>query len=193
MKRNWLLYVLLILSSGCFFPPPVEEDSMAKDSVAVDTFHAPERKTDSTIVVPYKGQPIATGSIKPEELIRYAKTLIGTKYQYGSTDPAVGFDCSGFITYVFNHFKIAVPRSSIDFTNVGTAVDTTAARTGDLILFRGTNPEEREVGHMGIISEVNNGQILFIHSTSGKEYGVTITPFNAYYKERFVSIRRIFP
>jgi cell wall-associated NlpC family hydrolase len=50
------------------------------------------------------------------------KHLIGTTYKYGSTDPAVGFDCSGFITHVFNHFDIKVPRSSRDFEFSGTDV-----------------------------------------------------------------------
>src|SRR5436190_23132267 len=53
---------------------------------------------------------INTNTTTPEELISYAQTLIGTPYKYASTDPSVGFDCSGFITYVFNHFNISVPR-----------------------------------------------------------------------------------
>ena len=44
---------------------------------------------------------INTANTQPSELIAFAKTLIGIPYLYGSTDPAKGFDCSGFITHVF--------------------------------------------------------------------------------------------
>lgn len=135
---------------------------------------------------------IKTGNVQPSQVIGFAKTLIGTKYKYGSTDPSAGFDCSGFITYVFNHFHIKVPRSSIDFTGVGRTVPLDSAKPGDLILFTGTDSTERYIGHMGIITVNQNGAIEFIHSTSGKQYGVTITSLNRYYLGRFIRIARIF-
>ena len=124
-------------------------------------------------------------------MVEFAKTLIGVPYKYASTDPKQGFDCSGFITYVFNHFGIIVPRSSIDFTNVGTEVPVEAAKPGDLILFTGTDSTEKFIGHMGIVV-TNQGQLEFIHSTSGKKYGVTITPLNDYYRSRYVKTVRVF-
>jgi cell wall-associated NlpC family hydrolase len=139
------------------------------------------------------GKSIDTKDVDPGELVAYSKTLIGVPYLYGSTDPAKGFDCSGFITYVFNHFGVQVPRSSVDFTNVERSIPVETARPGDLILFTGTNPLERHVGHMGIIVSNNNGSVEFIHSTSGKAKGVTITPFSEYYKNRYVKTLRIFP
>jgi len=50
--------------------------------------------------------------------VGFAETLQGIPYKYGSTDPRIGFDCSGFISYVFNHFGISVPRSSREFTHI---------------------------------------------------------------------------
>jgi cell wall-associated NlpC family hydrolase len=136
---------------------------------------------------------IDTKNVQPQEVLQFARTLIGTRYKYGSSNPKEGFDCSGFITYVFSHFGIIVPRSSIDFTNVGNEVSTSYAKAGDLILFTGTDSTERFVGHMGLVESNKNGQLNFIHSSSGKTYGVTITPLNAYYKGRFLKIIRIFP
>ena len=136
---------------------------------------------------------IATGTTKPADVLNFAKTLIGIPYLYASTDPANGFDCSGFVTYVFNHFNIAVPRSSVDFTNVGKEIEYSYAQPGDLILFTGTDSTIRVVGHMGIIESNENGRLTFIHSTSGKAKGVVITPFENYYKSRFVKVIRIFP
>ncbi len=66
------------------------------------------------------------------------------------------------------------------------------SKPGDLILFTGTDSTERSVGHMGIIISNDAIQTLFIHSTSGKANGVTITPLNDYYKRRFVKVIRVF-
>ena len=136
-------------------------------------------------------QYINPGNTKPDELVQFAESLVGVPYLYGSIDPNKGFDCSGFITYVFNNFKIAVPRSSVAFTSVEREVRLNQAKRGDIILFTGTDSTKRVVGHMGIITSVENGG-EFIHSTSGKAYGVTKTPINKYYQGRFVKVIRIF-
>ena len=136
---------------------------------------------------------INTNNTTPQELISFAQTLLGIPYKYGSTDPNEGFDCSGFITYVFNHFNITVPRSSVDFTHVPQEIPLDQAKPGDLILFTGTDSTIRVVGHMGIIVSRNNDDMFFIHSSSGKAWGVTITPLNDYYMGRFVKMIRVFP
>ena len=130
-------------------------------------------------------------NVAPNQLVAFSETLIGIPYVYASIDPRVGFDCSGFITYVFNHFGIRVPRSSVDFTNVGTEIPVAQARRGDIILFSGTNPAERHVGHMGLVVS-NSDTLRFIHATSGKAMGVTVTPLSPYYMDRFVKTIRIF-
>ena len=130
-------------------------------------------------------------TVSRHELVGFAKTLIGIPYKYASTDPSNGFDCSGFITYVFNHFNWEVPRSSVDFTNVGKQINLIDAKEGDLILFTGTDDSIRIVGHMGIITE-NIDTLSFIHSTSGRAYGVTISNLEEHYKKRFVKVISIF-
>ena len=142
------------------------------------------------------GKPIeriTIGKTTPTELVTYATSLTGIPYKYGSTDPKEGFDCSGFITYVFNHFGIIVPRRSVDFTNVDHEISLQDAKTGDLILFTGTDSTDRTVGHMGIIIVQPMSPPHFIHSTSGKAYGVTTTPLNTYYMGRYMKTIRIFP
>lgn len=134
---------------------------------------------------------ISTNNATPASIVAFAKTMLGTPYKFASTDPAEGFDCSGFITYVFNHFNISVPRSSVDFTNVGREVPINRAKAGDLILFTGTDSSDRTVGHMGIVVD-NTDSLRFIHSSSGKAYGVIITPLNNYYKGRFVKVIDVF-
>ena len=136
---------------------------------------------------------IETGKAKPSELLNFACSLEGTPYMYGSADPTRGLDCSGFITCVFRHFGIIVPRMSVDFTPVDHSVALADAQPGDLILFTGTDSTIKIVGHMGIITANSGKNITFIHSGSGKNIGVIETTFDDYYKTRYVKTIRIFP
>ncbi len=169
----------------------LETGSPTTHSLTVDTFKADNTLNHDTVsLIPSKD--IDTKNVPPNSLVNFAETLIGTPYVYASSNPKVGFDCSGFITYVFNHFGISVPRSSIDFTGVGKEIPAAKAKRGDIILFTGTDSTERFVGHMGIVVS-NSDTLRFIHSTSGKAMGVTITPLNKYYLGRFVKTIRVFP
>ncbi|MEI9945571.1 MAG: C40 family peptidase [Chitinophagaceae bacterium] len=147
---------------------------------------------DTTLTILPIVKPL-NSHIDPGSVVDFSKTLIGTPYFYASTDPLKGFDCSGFITYVFNHFGMQVPRSSVDFTDYGKDISMQEAKPGDLILFTGTDSTVRIVGHMGIVESTRNDSLYFIHSTSGKGKGVMITPFGNYYQGRFVKVIRIFP
>ena len=164
------------------------------DSARIDSAKVGPNDVDTLLKnhLPLPKGGIDTKGVHPGDVVAFAKTLMGVPYLYGSTDPAKGFDCSGFITHVFRHFDIVVPRSSIDFTNVGKEVSAVQAKAGDLILFTGTDSTERFVGHMGIVVD-NSDSLRFIHSSSGKANGVTITPLNKYYQGRYVKTIRIFP
>ncbi len=129
-------------------------------------------------------------SVRIAEIISFAQTLKGTKYKYASADPKNGFDCSGFVMYVFNHFEVSVPRSSIDYTKVGQEVDLKDAQPGDVILFTGTNSEIRRVGHVGIITQ-SGDNLSFIHASSGKTYSVTETSLTPHYQKRFIKVVRV--
>lgn len=206
MKGILSILVLGLVTASCnlFEVKQVDGNTVVEDTLLGDTTLTgdtlnlrdsfPEdgtRLVDTAIIPP--SQTINTGGVQPNDVITFAESLIGVPYKYASTNPDEGFDCSGFITYVFNHFKIAVPRASVDFTHVGKDVPVETAKRGDIILFTGTDSTEKFVGHMGLITENKSGQLKFIHSTSGKAYGVTITPLSDYYRSRFVKTIRIFP
>jgi len=130
-------------------------------------------------------------SISGDSLINFAQTLIGTRYRPATSDPLLGFDCSGFVHYVFKYFNMEVPRSSGDFIDAGEKIKLEDARPGDVIVFTSPTHKHR-IGHVGIV--VHNGgddDFKFIHSTSGKEYGVTITTMDDTYRRRFVQIIRL--
>lgn len=128
-----------------------------------------------------------------EGLIWFAKQQLGTPYKYASANPKNGgLDCSGFLYYVFTHFNIKVPRTSKDYMNYGNTISKNNAKTGDVIVFTGTDASQRIGGHVGIVLENNNGNISFIHSSSGKKNGVTISSLSeGYYTQRFLKIVRV--
>ena len=191
--RIKLLTIGAFIFSSCWDKDirPADEVMLPGSNVVKDTLV--KKPLQEVINYSPASKRINTGSTTPQELLAFAKTLVGTPYKYASTDPAVGFDCSGFLTYVFNHFNIAVPRSSVDFTDVERTIELTDAKPGDLVLFTGTDSTNRLVGHIGIITSFENGEYHFIHSTSGKAMGVTISALSKYYSFRFVKVIRIFP
>jgi cell wall-associated NlpC family hydrolase len=186
------LLLMFMMFSACEMTGEEEEIGIDSSGIAPLMVEDSTAAEIDTVDLSVTKVSVHTGKVQPAQIIEFAKTLIGTTYKYGSTDPKQGFDCSGFITYVFNHFDIAVPRSSIDFTDVGRTVPYDSAKAGDLILFTGTDSTEQHVGHMGIVVANNNGNVEFIHSTSGKQYGVTITPLSSYYISRYMRTARIF-
>ena len=133
----------------------------------------------------------STDSLSAYTLLNFAQSLIGTRYCPGSSDPLTGFDCSGFVSYVFKKFNFNVPRSSCDFISAGEKIRFEDAKPGDIILFTGTKKNSRSIGHIGIVLCSTGDEFTFIHSTSGKKYGVTITAMDANYQRRFVQIIRL--
>ncbi len=133
-------------------------------------------------------------SIRKDSLTIFAKKHLGIKYHYANCTPKAGFDCSGFVYYVFAHFNVKVPRASMDYEKAGKIISIDSCRTGDIIVFTGTHPKNRAPGHVGIILSNTGKEIYFIHSSSGKKHGgVIITDFKSspYYQSRFIKIARL--
>ncbi|MBW8361241.1 MAG: C40 family peptidase [Kaistella sp.] len=122
-----------------------------------------------------------------EDLVNLARQYLGTPYVYGAADPSVGFDCSGFINFVYSRFGHSVPRSSKDFLNFGSEIPLHKVQKGDLLIFNGTDLNVPEVGHIGIVLKSAGKNSEFIHSSSGKANGVTVSSLSSpHYTARFI-------
>lgn len=112
-----------------------------------------------------------------------ALELRGTPYRNGGTDPN-GFDCSGFVWYVFGQHGLAVPRTVQDQFRIGESVPPSDLRAGDLVFFSTTSPG---ASHVGIVI----GGDSFVHAPSSSGV-VRVERLDAsYWAARFVGARRI--
>lgn len=130
--------------------------------------------------------------LEVDSLMGLAHSLIGIPYKYGGCSPE-GFDCSGFVNYVYSNFGIELPRSTPEIANVGFEVPLDSCRKGDIILFSGRDRKKRPVGHAGIVVSEPGEPLHFIHSATSNAQGIIVTAFDAYeyYLSRFVKIIRI--
>ncbi len=127
-------------------------------------------------------------SASSETLIDFAKSMLGIRYRYATSNPKIGFDCSGFVSYVFSNFGFKVPRSSREFSGAGKETTLENAKVGDVLIFTGSNSRVRRIGHVGIVYSIDQDGIKFIHASSGKAHSVTITELNGHYRNRFMKI-----
>ncbi|KFF06488.1 C40 family peptidase [Flavobacterium reichenbachii] len=141
----------------------------------------PEIKTDSTYV------RAGNHSDLVNQLISNATQNIGTRYRSGGTTKA-GFDCSGLMICTFNNFDIKLPRSSIEQSRIGTKVSSDEAQKGDLIFFR-TNGR-RQINHVGMVVEVADGEIKFVHSSTHGGVMISSTK-EPYYERTFTQVNRV--
>lgn len=118
-------------------------------------------------------------------IIEFAKNYLGAPYRYASIDPLKGFDCSGFVHFVFKNFNIDLPHSSKAFKSIGADVKPEDFKVGDVLVFYGYR-NTASIGHVGIICEANGMKSKFIHSSSGKVKCVIISELNSeMYSRRF--------
>ncbi len=184
-------FITIVFLQGCSASRPGR--SSGKTEIGkrpIETSVVSRKASEAGKSIP--ARTINTKNTDPDSVVNFAESLVGTRYKYGSSIKENGFDCSGFVTYVFKHFDISVPRISRDFTNAGTSVPIDKSKKGDLILFTGTDTTGWVVGHMGFITQNNNGKVKFIHSSSGKLIGVIISELSTYYASRFVKVIRVF-
>ncbi len=121
-----------------------------------------------------------------QQLIDYALDYVGYDYVYGGMSPASGFDCSGFVSYIFKHFGYEVTRTaSSQFSQDGTGIIKSELIPGDLVFFSSNGGYS--VTHVGIYI----GDNQFVHASSPK-IGVVISRLDSnYYMNVWYGAKRL--
>jgi cell wall-associated NlpC family hydrolase len=124
-----------------------------------------------------------------QEIISFAKTLIGIPYVWGGNSPSEGFDCSGFVKYVFDHFSISLPRVAEQQYNYCTRIEKSQLKAGDLVFF--SSSSSNGIEHVGIYIGNSDGYTdAFIHASSSK--GVIVSSLSQdYYTTYFYGCGRV--
>jgi cell wall-associated NlpC family hydrolase len=135
-----------------------------------------------TIIKPKKFNP------KADAMISFAKSFLGVPYRYGGTTPS-GFDCSGFINYIFGNFGFSLVRTSYGLAELGETISLSNLQPGDLMFFKGSNVRSSSVGHVAMVIEVLTDDVKFIHAANG---GVRIDNLRTkYYVQRYIKSKRL--
>lgn len=159
----------------------VETTSRSGSSIKAENITPMEEQEETQS----QSQDTSSSGTTGTEVVEYAKQYLGYKYVSGGASPSTGFDCSGFTSYVYNHFGITLNRSSKDQIKNGVAVDRSNLQPGDIVVFN--NSANTAIGHVGIYIGGDN----FIHAANPSE-GVRITSLSSsYYKIRYVGARRV--
>jgi hypothetical protein len=116
--------------------------------------------------------PIISKVSLRDSIVSFGMKFLGTPYIKGGVS-INGFDCSGFVYFVFRHFKIQVPRSSALYKNFGTEISIDSVKMGDILVF--LSPTGKWLGHVGIVSNPKGKESDFIHASSGVEMKVIIS------------------
>ena len=118
------------------------------------------------------------------DIVSMGKKYLGVPYVWAGTSPS-GFDCSGFVYYVFKECGFAINRTAASINSNGTFVQKSDLRPGDVICF--TDGSYSYIGHVGIY--IGDGQ--FIHASSGNGAVVISALSESYYTNHYYSARRI--
>ncbi len=128
---------------------------------------------------------VSESSSEGEKIVETAKKYLGTPYVWAGTSPS-GFDCSGFVYYVYRECGYSINRTAESIYLNGEYVDRSSLQPGDVICFT-TGSSSTYIGHVGIY--IGDGQ--FIHASSGTGY-VTISSLSeTYYNTHYYGARRI--
>lgn len=143
-----------------------------------------EPKREVTAIKAPLINPIEINVPLRDSIESFGMELLGTPYVAAGCGRD-GFDCSGFVYFVFQNFGIKVPRSSSQFEKFGKEVSIDSVKKGDILVF--LSPTRNAIGHVGIVTNPKGMESDFIHSSSSREMKVIISSLKQEgYNRRFV-------
>ena len=190
MRSIWLIFGFLLvalLGLGFYLRQPAPRLPTASADSTAAVILVSQRSAGSLVPAPAASGP-------RDSIVRFALRQVGIPYLYAGSSPVSGFDCSGFLQYVYGHFGVATPHSTALLIDAGRPVPRTQAQPGDIVVFTGTAEGSTTPGHAGIvISALGETPLRFVHASSARrESGVKVSQVeNSGYERRFMQVRRV--
>lgn len=120
-------------------------------------------------------------------LLDTAFSYLGTPYKHAGVTRK-GMDCSGFVSTTFKAIDVPLSRSSQEMATQGKRIKLKNVRVGDLLFFK--TLRHNRISHVGMVVDVQDGEIKFIHASSKR--GVVISSLSEnYYKKAFRMAKRV--
>lgn len=196
MKKNLIYFILpLLLSIPCFGQITLNEAFALYEGQSKERYEEfLEHKSNNMIQEDTLDEDYSmTLQFDPCELVNIAKKYVGTPYRYGGSNYR-GFDCSGFMGYIFGRIGFSLPRSSNDISKIGRSIEISEVNIGDLMFFKSRiGHNNHHIGHVGLVVDKIGSEIHVIHASTSR--GVVIEKFTTseYLKKAYISSRRILP
>ena len=122
-----------------------------------------------------------------QDVVSFAKEWVGSRYRSGSRKPELGFDCSGFTSFVMKRFNIKVSQSSNSQIHEGDAIKLDQARAGDLLFFG----HKGHVSHVAMVVSNDENGIIVVHSTSSRGVVVENVNESKYWTNKLICARNL--
>jgi cell wall-associated NlpC family hydrolase len=135
--------------------------------------------------LPPRAEPPADFATRAGEILFRAMALLGTRYHHGGSSPDVGFDCSGFVGYLYREvLNLRLPRSAWEIWRFGEEVARETLEPGDLVFF---NTMRRPFSHVGVFI----GEDKFIHAPASGGVVRTESINERYWATRWNGAKRL--
>lgn len=169
-----------------------KKNKVAKKEVVATPKKTPKKESNLSVISDQEHEDFIIETDQPSylvsQLINTAMENLGINYRGGGTSKE-GFDCSGLMYYTFKNYDITLPRSSHEMAKIGTKLATNEIKKGDIIFFKTRG--KRVINHVGMVVEVLQDEIKFIHSSTSSGVIISSTK-EPYYSKSFTQANRLF-
>ena len=194
-----LVLIITILNQSCKSTEEFGNRTLRQPSTASDYVYVSKSNTKNTSTKKTRKSSDSTHKTKSESkistsyqnqqeiIIDEAQSYIGTPYNYNGKTPKPGFDCSGFVAWVFSKAGYNLSGSSQTQSSMGKPIGKDELDRGDLVFFG----QNGKVTHVSIVDEVKANHIYVIHATSSRGVVKDEITNNEYWDSRFLFARRV--
>lgn len=169
--------ILLLVFAALMAPEPIRATEIEKDDLDI--------LIENIIRQNY---PLLIRETLVDHMLDSGRQYLGRPYKFRNPKGEI-MDCSNFVKYLYSIEGLTIPRTASQQAAFTTNIPLSEVQKGDLLFFKGSSLASNRVGHVGMVIEVNDGQIKMIHSSNR---GIMIDDISmTYYKKRFIQAGRV--